>query len=413
MSNGRIQWVEPISDGADPAAAAAQHGVDYASTGKVTITEGFLCPGFVDTHTHAPQYPNNGLGASLQLLDWLAELTFPLEQRYDDPGYAAKVYAEVVRRNLAVGTTTACYYGTLHETTALLADACATAGQRALVGRCSMDTGSATYVEPGAEESMQATHAFLDHFATLPPSAQALVKPVLTPRFALSCTPALMQSLGELAAARDLPVQTHISENTTEIARVKETFPGSTTYAGVYDSFGLLRPGTILAHGVHLDAAERAVIRRSGAGISHCPGSNTNLNSGAARVLAMLDEGIPVGLGTDCSGGCELGILKQLRSACQVSRVLAFEGCTPRGLSIEELFFLATRGGAQLCRMEDVGHFEAGALFDALWVRPRSPGMWVEEGEKAEMVFEKWLFTGDDRDIGAVWVNGRLVSGEA
>lgn len=274
-----------------------------------------------------------------------------------------------------------------------------------------MDTGSGTYVEASAEESMATTDLFLQHFDTLPSEAQQLVKPVLTPRFALSCTSQLMADLGKLANERDLAVQTHICENPTEIARVKEVFPAISTYAGVYEAHGLLRKGTILAHGVHLSEAERAVIRRSGAGISHCPGSNTNLNSGAARVLAMLEAGIPVGLGSDCSGGCEMGILPQLRNASTVSRVLAFEGQTARSLSTAELFFLATRGGAELCRWDDVGHFEPGAQFDALWVRPRSPGMWVEGGEAVEMVFEKWLCSGDDRDIGAVWVNGRLVSG--
>jgi guanine deaminase len=273
-----------------------------------------------------------------------------------------------------------------------------------------MDTGHDSYVEPSAEDSMDATHAFLAHFTTYPPAAAALVRPILTPRFALSCTPKLMAALGALAAERDLPVQTHISENVTEIQLVKQLF-SSDTYAGVYDQFGLLRKGTILAHGVHFDAGEWGVIAASGAGVSHCPGSNVNLNSGAARVLAMLDAGIPVGLGTDCSGGCSSGILSTIRDAATVARVLAFEGHTPRGLSIAELFYLATLGGARLCRLHDVGNFAVGSQWDALWVKPASPGMWVDKGEAAEAVFEKWLFTGDDRDIAAVWVAGRKVAG--
>jgi guanine deaminase len=273
-----------------------------------------------------------------------------------------------------------------------------------------MDTGHDTYVEASAEASMAATKAFVDHFATYPADASARVTPILTPRFALSCTAELMRDLGALAAERDLPIQTHISENHTEIRLVKEQF-GDKTYAGVYDRFGLLRPGTILAHGVHLDDAERSVIARSGAGVSHCPGSNVNLNSGAARVLSMLDSGIPVGLGSDCSGGAATGILAAIRDATTVSRVLTFEDKTPRALTLPELFFLATRGGAQLCRMDDVGNFVQGNQFDALWVKPASPGMWVAEGEATEKVFEKWLFTGDDRDIAGVWVAGKRVAG--
>lgn len=309
--------------------------------------------------------------------------------------------------------------------TLTLAEVALEAGQRALVGRCSMDrVCPADYVEEDCEASMSATHDFLDLFprySTNTPSPlpngssvaapnQALVRPVLTPRFALSCTPDLLGALGALAAKHDLPIQTHISENRAEIQAVLAAFPHLPSYAGVYDHFGLLTPRTILAHGVHLTEPEIALIAARGAGVSHCPTSNVNLNSGAARVLALLDAGVPVGLGSDCSGGPATGILSALRAADAVSRVLAFEGLADRGLSIAEMWFLATRGGAQIAGV-NAGSFEVGREFDALWVRPRSPGMWVTPGEGARDVFEKWLFTGDDRDIGAVWVRGRCVSG--
>ncbi|TXT04306.1 hypothetical protein VHUM_04193 [Vanrija humicola] len=254
---------------------------------------------------------------------------------------------------------------------------------------------------------MASTEAFLARVAGLPD----IVRPVLTPRFAISCSPDLLSALGALAAERSLPIQTHLAENTSEIAEIRRLFPAAKTYAGVYAAHGLLTPRTILAHAVHLDDAERDVIAAHGAGVSHCPGSNTNLNSGAARVLDMLSHGIRVGLGSDCSGGCSLGILPQIRDARTVSRGLAFEGLAARGLSVPELFHMATLGGASLCGLDDVGNFAPGSQFDALWVKPRSPGMWVDDGEGVQSVFEKWLFTGDDRDIASVWVKGRRVAG--
>lgn len=290
-----------------------------------------------------------------------------------------------------------------------------------------MDTSCPSdYVESDAESSMRATHDFVEHFpayttntpsplsngSSPPPPApsQALVRPILTPRFALSCTPQLLTALGKLAEEKDLPIQTHISENTAEIDAVRQAFPTLPSYAAVYDHFGLLTPRTILAHGVHLAPSEISLIASRGAGVSHCPTSNVNLNSGAARVLALLDAGVSVGLGSDCSGGPATGILSSLRAADTVSRCLAFAGQAKRGLSIAEMWHLATRGGAQIAGV-NAGSFEVGREFDALWIRPRSPGMWVREGESAGAVFEKWLFTGDDRDIGAVWVRGRCVSG--
>jgi hypothetical protein len=161
------------------------------------------------------------------------------------------------------------------------------------------------YVET-TETSIESTKAFLDHFdhlklATTPPSSPAqaelpLVQPIITPRFALSCTPELLSSLFTISKSYtpNLPIQTHLSENLAECTRAMELFPDCATYAGVYEKYGLLGEGTILAHCVHLSEEERKVIKRCGAGISHCPGSNLHLNSGAARVREMLDMGIKV-----------------------------------------------------------------------------------------------------------------------
>lgn len=52
-----------------------------------------------------------------------------------------------------------------------------------------------------------------------------------------------MAGLGELAEKYDLPVQSHLSENKSEIAFVKELHPDIPTYTEVYDAFGLLRKG--------------------------------------------------------------------------------------------------------------------------------------------------------------------------
>ena len=182
------------------------------------------------------------------------------------------------------------------------------------------------YVEPSAEASLAATRELIAHIRTLPPPAGArepLVRPILTPRFAISCTGALLDGLGRLAAEDPaLTIQTHISENESEIVLTKKLFPPGSlptprplpngtesgkaqaaksrvkdpgvTYAGVYDAFGLLRRNTILAHGVHLEEEEVALIKARGAGISHCPTSNFNLRSGCARVGMLLDRGIKV-----------------------------------------------------------------------------------------------------------------------
>lgn len=163
-----------------------------------------------------------------------------------------------------------------------------------------MDNHSPSHYIETTESSIEATKSFVSYFDTLapPPSSDQtpLVQPIITPRFALSCTGPLLKSLGDIAASRtpSIAVQTHLSENVREIQSTLEEFPDCSLYTEVYDKAGLLGEGTILAHCVHLEQEEMDIIRDRKAGVSHCPVSNMNLNSGVAEVRRLLDMGIKV-----------------------------------------------------------------------------------------------------------------------
>jgi guanine deaminase len=102
----------------------------HLATGEILI------PGFVDTHNHAPQWPMRGLGQGLHILEWLEQVTFPVEARFADTEYARKTYENTVCDFLRQGITTASYYGSRHaEATRILAEICLEKGQRAFVGK--------------------------------------------------------------------------------------------------------------------------------------------------------------------------------------------------------------------------------------------------------------------------------------
>ncbi|KAJ5409659.1 uncharacterized protein N7487_004018 [Penicillium crustosum] len=427
----------------------------------------FFFPGFIDTHIHAPQYPNAGLFGSSTLLDWLETYTFPVESRFGSPpdpktGHqtqtnpketpllAQQIYDQVISRTLSHGTTCASYYATNHvPATNALSTLCHTRGQRAFIGRACMDNPDFCvdyYRDFSADDSVIATRQTIEFIHTLDPEGK-LVKPIITPRFAPSCTRPALQSLGELAASYSPPlyIQTHISENINELALVKELFPEADSYADVYDKYNLLTPRTILAHAVHLSPDERALIRTREAKISHCPASNSALGSGICPVRTLLDEGITVGLGTDVSGGYSPSILEAARQACLVSRLLGQSAAWQRDhpqadgrekLSVQESLYLATRGGAAVVDMgSDLGGFDMGMLWDVQLIRlggvkfvEKSPLDGVPGDGSADLVqagpvgnvdlfgtetweekIQKWVWSGDDRNVKAVWVGGRLV----
>ncbi|SPN99680.1 related to guanine deaminase [Cephalotrichum gorgonifer] len=388
----------------------------------------FFFPGFVDTHIHAPQYPNVGIFGKTTLMDWLSTYTFPMEAKLAAVDQARRVYTAVIRRMISHGTTSAAIHAARGvESTNLLADLCLSLGLRALVGRVCMDekrTCPDFYCDESPEDSVLHTRACIAHVQEIDPGFE-MVKPVITPRFAPSCTAAALGLLGELRKETGLPVQTHISENAGEMALVAELFPDVKDYATVYDVHGLLGPDTILAHAVHLSEDEAALIAERGAKVSHCPSSNSCLTSGHARVRWLWDRGVEVGLGTDMSGGYSPSVLENARQASLVSRHVAVG--IPDGpekerakLTVEEVLYLATRGGARVMGLgERVGAFEVGMEFDAVLVGlglVGEDGVAVGEGnvdvfgwETWEEKIAKWLFNGDDRNCRAVWVRGTLV----
>lgn len=431
-STGTIAFIERnLSSSTSLSELKHSKGPSWHSAQIISIPSnaGFFFPGFIDTHTHAPQHPNTGLFGKTTLLDWLQTYTFPMESSLADLGRAKRIYSTFVARTLSHGTTTCAYYATIHvPATNLLADICLARGQRALVGRVCMDSNLSPsyYRDESAEKGVSDSRESITYIRSIDPKGD-MVQPVITPRFAPSCTPACLSGLGALAAETHAHIQTHISENVREIEMVAQLFPNSPSYAAVYDDHRLLTSKTILAHAIHLSPQERALILARGSKISHCPASNTAITSGCAPIRSLLHQGHTIGLGTDVSGGFHPSILENVRQAVWTSRHLALQTSDDDAkLSTEEALYLATRGGAAVVGLEGkVGAFEVGMEWDAQMIHlgvVSEGGVGGEEGVAGEDgpvdVFgweswgeriEKWVYSGDDRNTIAVWVRGRLV----
>lgn len=378
----------------------------------------FLIPGLIDTHNHAPQWAQRGLGQGMHILDWLDRVTFPNEAKFADPAHARRVYGRCIDGFLKQGITTASYYGSAHgEATRILADLCLEKGQRALVGKCNMDRNAPDYYRDASpEESLRVTEECIAHIRSADPGG-SLVRPVLTPRFAITCGPSVLAGLGEIARREpDLPVQTHFNEARQEMDATRSLFPQFASEADLYGHYGLLGPRTILAHCCYATEPELRRLAELGCGVAHCPVSNMTVGGGfmAAPVRQFLRRGIDVGLGTDSGGGFSSSLLDAMRQALIASNAReVLSGGEDEGLSVEELFFLATLGGARVCSLDDkVGNFAAGKEFDGCVVSTLVEDQvmtMVEPEDSLRVVFDKFVMTGDDRNIRDVYVRGRRV----
>ncbi|KAI9245441.1 guanine deaminase [Sporodiniella umbellata] len=376
-----------------------------------TLTpEQFLMPGLVDTHAHAPQYMFAGSGMDRQLLEWLEKYVFSCEAAYQDPEHAKRTYEKVIRRFLSNGTTTCSWFATIHlESCKVLVDTIDRLGQRAYVGKVNMDQNSPkTYIE-NTENSLKDTRAFIEYVLNKP---ETLVTPVVTPRFAITCSSTLMKGLGALAEEYKIPIQTHLCENHDEIKFTLELFKSSKDYTSVYDDHQLLNERAYMAHCVHMTEDEIDMLAKRKTGIAHCANSNFSLHSGVCDVRRFMAKGVKVGLGTDVAGGFSPSMLDAVRStffASKTNKIIKQE-YTP--LATPELFHLATLGGAQVLNLDQkIGNFFPEKSFDALLVDLTTGSMDLMGGETRMQKIEKFLFNGNDQNIRDVYVQGRRVAG--
>ncbi|XP_068995173.1 guanine deaminase [Embiotoca jacksoni] len=371
----------------------------------------FFMPGMIDTHIHASQYSYAGTALDMPLLEWLNTYTFPVESLFKDLEFARKVYNHIVKRTLRNGTTTACYFATIHTDASLLLGEIANKfGQRALVGKVCMDRNKfVEHYKESIQESQDETCRFIKELLN---KKYPLVKPVVTPRFAPSCTGALLGQLGAIAKNNNLHIQSHISENVEEVKLVKELFPESESYTDVYHKYNLLTDKTVMAHGCHLSDKELDLFRQTGASLSHCPNSNFSLCSGILNVRNVLEHKVKLGLGTDVAGGYSASMLDAVRKTLDASKVLTIQDPEHGTLTFEEVFRLATLGGSQALSLDDrTGNFKVGKDFDALRVNVAAPGGPIDliQNDEPKILLEKFLNLGDDRNIVEVFVAGRKV----
>ncbi|KAJ2954747.1 hypothetical protein O0L34_g3050 [Tuta absoluta] len=377
----------------------------------------FLMPGFVDCHIHAPQFPNIGLGLDRPLLEWLDKYTFPLECQYGNVEFARAVYNQVVQRLLKNGTTTACYFGSIHlEGTLELVKSVVSYRQRALVGKVSMnvENGAGYYNETGKE--LRDVETFVLKVLAY---QNDLVQPIITPRFAVSCDAEVMSGLSKIADKYECRIQSHISENIKEIEHVLNTNQDCNSYAEVYDKSKLLNSRCIMAHAVHLTDFEIDLMAFKGVAVAHCPSSNTRLKSGLCPVKKLIDNHIKVGLGTDVSGGESSSILDAIRRTMDVSTHLELQGCPGAQVNWRKALCLATLGGARALNLEDkIGSLDVGKELDALLVDVYAPDGAIDRysysvdasrEQHAVSLVERFVHLGDDRNIRQVYVKGDRV----
>lgn len=316
-----------------------------------------LLPGFVQTHIHLCQTLFRGAADDLALIDWLKQRVWPMEAAHTPESLYASArlgIAELIKG----GTTCALTMETVNHTDSVF-QAVEESGFRATVGKCMMDAGEdvPTALNEETDASIAESLRLLERWHG---AANGRIRYCFAPRFAVSCSRQLLETVARLSREREVLVHTHASENMDEVAFVEQ----STGKRNVHylNDVGLAAQHIVLAHCIHLDETEMEVLQTTGTHVSHCPSSNLKLASGIARISDMLDRGISVSLGADgapCNN--RLDIFTEMRTAALLQKVLH----GPQSLPALKALHLATINGAKALGLGDkIGSIEVGKQAD-------------------------------------------------
>ncbi|MGB2201696.1 MAG: guanine deaminase [Pseudooceanicola atlanticus] len=382
---------------------AEQMRMAYPVATEIAYGSDLICPGFIDAHVHFPQ---TAIIASWgkRLIDWLNSYTFPEEMRFGDPAYAAEIAARYFHLVTAHGTTTVCSFCTIHPASvdAFFAEAQAR-NMRVVGGKTCMDRNAPEGLRDTAQTAYDDSKALLAKWHGVDRLSYAI-----TPRFSPTSTPDQLQAMGALWAENpDCLMQTHLSEQTDEIAWVKSLFPEARDYLDTYEAHGLLGENGLYGHAIHLEPRERDRLREVGAALVHCPTSNTFIGSGLFDMNGLMDEGHRIGLATDTGGGSSFSMLRTMAAAYEIGQLRG----TP--LHAAQLIWLATAGSATALKLDRrIGTLARGMEADLCVLDLASTPAIAQRTARAEDSWEELFATimmGDDRAVRATWVNGKVV----
>ncbi len=373
----------------------------------VHFKDRLIMPGFIDTHVHYPQYKViASYGASL--IEWLDKYTFVEEQKFSDNHYADQIANLFLDELIKNGTTTVMTFCTSYKQSV---DAFFNASEkrnlRMVAGKVMMDRNAPEELCDNSEDSYKDSKSLIEKWHN-----KGRLRYAVTPRFALTSSKSqleqasrLLNEFPDMDGTKGVLLQTHLNENDEEIERVRELFPDSKNYFGVYDDFGITGRNSVFGHCIHNTDEEYQKMADTGSKVALCPTSNLFLGSGLFELEKLENYGIDVSLASDVGGGDSFSMFQVMNEAYKVCRMNDFN------LDPVKAFYLTTLGAAKVLNMDDcIGNFEAEKEADFIVIDLNATEI-ISQKNKISSNIKDTLFNlmtlGDDRLIDEVYIMGQ------
>ncbi|HUF19997.1 MAG TPA: TRZ/ATZ family hydrolase [Burkholderiales bacterium] len=363
----------------------------YSARETLTLAEHVLIPGLVNLHTHAAMTLMRGLADDLALMDWLENHIWPTEGRHVSPQFVYDGTLLACAEMLRGGVTC---FNDMYFFPEMAARAALQAGMRAALGIILIEFPTAYASD--AQDYLRKGLATRDEL-----KGEPLLSFCMAPHAPYTVHDKSFERIGTFAEQLQVPIHMHLHETRHEVEE-------SVKQHGVrplerLSKLGLLGPGLIAVHSVHLEPSEIALLAEHGCSVAHCPASNLKLASGFAPVGKLLDAGVNVGIGTDgAASNNRLDILSELRLAALIAKA---DSGDPRTLSAHAALRMATLAGARALGLESsIGSIEPGKSADLVAVN-----LSALEVSPCYDPASHLTYVAERRHVSRVWVRGELL----
>ena len=385
VEEGRVTWVGRAEDAPTRAVATTER------------VQGVLLPGMVNIHCHTPMVLLRGAGENLPVDRWLHEVMWPREARLTpedvETGMAAGA-AELV----AGGVTTSMemyFYGEA------VAAGAAWAGLRCVV--------TAPLIEDAQLAGFGSWEDQLDEMTELARRWEDsnLIQVGIGPHAVYSLSEECLRGVAEVASAHGMLIHTHVDEQEWEVEAVRQKTGMSAT--AFLAEVGILDSPTMAAHSVWISPDDIAILAEAGAGVAHCPCSNSKHASGIAPVAEMRAAGIPVGIATDGPASHHrLDLFEEMRTAMRLARIRSHDA---GALLPHEVLAMVTSEAADAIGRPDLGRLAPGNPADMIAVTTTDPAFGPVVPEEDDLI-SRLVWSGSPAAVHSSWVGGRQVMAE-
>lgn len=372
----------------DSAAPAAEL-VPVADTEVVDGTHRLFMPGLVNTHGHTPMSLLRGIGDDLVLQVWLTERIWPMEGRMtgEDVRYGTLLS---ILEMLKSGTTA---FVDMYDHMDQVALAVEQSGMRGCLTRGVIGFGSREEQDAKLQEAV----GFARNWHG---KANGRITAMLAPHAPYTCPPDYIERIVAASRDLDLPIHTHMSETAHEVAQNEADY-GLRPVAHL-EKLGVFDRPCLVAHAVHLDAEEIAILAKHDVRVSHNPGSNLKLASGIAPVTALLQAGVKVSLGTDGSASNNnLDMFEEMRLAALLHKGVSGD---PTAVPAFTAYQMATRAGAESIWLPETGSLAVGMKADFIALNIDQPHYYPQASYLSHAVY-----SANAQDVSDVWVDGKRI----